>query len=56
MDEYDYASQKRIRSFRMPANSGPVYSVKSMPNGKQIVWYVYEYVYIYEADSFLPFY
>ncbi|RCH92078.1 Transcription factor spt8 [Rhizopus azygosporus] len=37
VDEYDYASQKRIRSFRMPANSGPVYSVKSMPNGKQIV-------------------
>ncbi|CEP12301.1 hypothetical protein [Parasitella parasitica] len=37
VDEYDFASQKWIQSFRMPANSGPVSCVKSMPNGKHIV-------------------
>ncbi|KAI8373300.1 WD40-repeat-containing domain protein [Blakeslea trispora] len=37
IDEYDYASQKWIQSFRMPANSGPVSCVKSMPNGKHII-------------------
>ncbi|OBZ86871.1 Transcription factor SPT8 [Choanephora cucurbitarum] len=37
VDEYDYASQKWIQSFRMPANSGPVSCVKSMPNGKHII-------------------
>ncbi|KAG2213472.1 hypothetical protein INT47_009146 [Mucor saturninus] len=37
VDEYDYASQKCIQSFRMPANSGPVSYVISMPNGKHII-------------------
>lgn len=37
VDEYDYASQKWIQSFRMPANSGPVSYVTSMPNGKHII-------------------
>lgn len=37
MDEYDYASQKWVQSFRMPANSGPVSYVTSMPNGKHII-------------------
>ncbi|KAG2196443.1 hypothetical protein INT46_011820 [Mucor plumbeus] len=37
VDEYDFASQKWIQSFRMPANSGPVSCVKSMPNGKHII-------------------
>ncbi|KAI8638125.1 WD40-repeat-containing domain protein [Parasitella parasitica] len=37
VDEYDFASQKWIQSFRMPANSGPVSCVRSMPNGKHIV-------------------
>ncbi|KAL9538340.1 hypothetical protein MBANPS3_011008 [Mucor bainieri] len=37
VDEYDFASQKWMQSFRMPANSGPVSYVKSMPNGKHIV-------------------
>lgn len=38
VDEWDYAAQKLIRSFRMPANSGPVSCVASMPNGKHIIW------------------
>ncbi|KAG2223704.1 hypothetical protein INT45_007282 [Circinella minor] len=37
VDEWDFASQKLIRSFRMPANSGPVSYVASMPNGKNII-------------------
>ncbi|RUP51781.1 WD40-repeat-containing domain protein [Jimgerdemannia flammicorona] len=37
VDEWDFASQKHIRSFRMPANSGPVSYVTSMPNGKHII-------------------
>ncbi|KAI8390957.1 WD40-repeat-containing domain protein, partial [Radiomyces spectabilis] len=37
VDEWDYASQKHIRSFRMPANSGPVSYVTSMPNGNHII-------------------
>ncbi|KAI8887143.1 WD40 repeat-like protein, partial [Backusella circina FSU 941] len=37
VDEYDYAQQKWIQSFRMPANSGPVSYVTSMPNGKHII-------------------
>ncbi|KAG0739860.1 hypothetical protein G6F57_004595 [Rhizopus arrhizus] len=37
VDEYDQASQKWIRGFRMPSNSGPVSCVTSMPNGKQII-------------------
>ncbi|KAI9315180.1 WD40-repeat-containing domain protein, partial [Dichotomocladium elegans] len=37
VDEWDYASQKLIRSFRMPMNSGPVSYVASMPNGKHII-------------------
>ncbi|KAI7877858.1 WD40 repeat-like protein [Lichtheimia hyalospora FSU 10163] len=37
VDEWDYAAQKLIRSFRMPANSGPVSCVASMPNGKHII-------------------
>lgn len=40
VDEYDYASQKWIQTFRMPANSGPVSYVTSMPNGKHIIWLV----------------
>lgn len=38
VDEYDFGSQKWIQSFRMPANSGPVSYVTSMPNGKHIIW------------------
>ncbi|RCH78617.1 Transcription factor spt8, partial [Rhizopus stolonifer] len=37
VDEYDFGSQTWIQSFRMPANSGPVSCVKSMPNGKHII-------------------
>ncbi|GAA5802740.1 WD40-repeat-containing domain protein [Helicostylum pulchrum] len=37
VDEYDFASQKWVQSFRMPANSGPVSYVTSMPNGKHII-------------------
>ncbi|KAI8137071.1 WD40-repeat-containing domain protein [Fennellomyces sp. T-0311] len=37
VDEWDFASQKLVRSFRMPANSGPVSYVASMPNGKHII-------------------
>ncbi|RUS18648.1 WD40-repeat-containing domain protein [Endogone sp. FLAS-F59071] len=37
VDEWDFTSQKHIRSFRMPANSGPVSYVTSMPNGKHII-------------------
>ncbi|KAI9488410.1 WD40-repeat-containing domain protein [Zychaea mexicana] len=37
VDEWDFASQKLIRSFRMPANSGPVSYVASMPNNKHII-------------------
>ncbi|KAG2181257.1 hypothetical protein INT43_008840 [Umbelopsis isabellina] len=37
VDEYDFAAQKLIRSFRMPANSGPVSCVASLPNGSHIV-------------------
>ncbi|KAI8991348.1 WD40-repeat-containing domain protein [Mycotypha africana] len=37
VDEYDFAQQKQIQSLRMPANSGPVSCVRSMPNGKHII-------------------
>ncbi|KAI8990066.1 WD40-repeat-containing domain protein, partial [Pilobolus umbonatus] len=37
VDEYDFASQKWMKSFRMPTNSGPVSCVVSMPNGKHIL-------------------
>ncbi|CAO3694237.1 unnamed protein product [Umbelopsis ramanniana] len=37
VDEYDFAAQKLIRSFRMPANSGPVSCVASLPNGSHII-------------------
>ncbi|CAG8613978.1 6342_t:CDS:10 [Dentiscutata heterogama] len=37
VDEWDFASGKFIRSFKMPSNSGPVSCVASMPNGKHIV-------------------
>ncbi|KAI8086504.1 WD40-repeat-containing domain protein [Halteromyces radiatus] len=37
VDEWDYTGQKLLQSFRMPANSGPVYHVTAMPNGKHIV-------------------
>ncbi|KAI9272036.1 WD40-repeat-containing domain protein [Sporodiniella umbellata] len=37
IDEYDFASQKWIRGFRMPSNSGPVSCVAAMPNGKHVV-------------------
>lgn len=37
VDEWDFASGKFVRSFKMPSNSGPVSCVASMPNGKHIV-------------------
>ncbi|CAG8766465.1 1266_t:CDS:2, partial [Cetraspora pellucida] len=37
VDEWDFASGKHIRSFKMPSNSGPVSCVASMPNGRHIV-------------------
>ncbi|KAL1930545.1 hypothetical protein VTP01DRAFT_10707 [Rhizomucor pusillus] len=37
VDEWDYNSQKLIRSFKMPANSGPVSNVACMPSGKHVV-------------------
>ncbi|CAG8473026.1 13718_t:CDS:10, partial [Racocetra persica] len=37
VDEWDFASGKHTRSFKMPSNSGPVSCVASMPNGRHIV-------------------
>ncbi|CAG8579771.1 1636_t:CDS:10 [Paraglomus occultum] len=37
VDEWDFASGKCMRIFRMPSNSGPVSCVSGMPNGKHIV-------------------
>jgi len=37
VDEWDFVSGRRIRSFKMPSGSGPVSYVTSMPNGKHIV-------------------
>ncbi|CAO3659872.1 unnamed protein product [Umbelopsis vinacea] len=42
VDEYDFAAQKLIRSFRMPANSGPVSCVTSLPNGSHIICASYD--------------
>lgn len=38
VDEWDYVGQKPNQSLRMPLNSGPVYHVNAMPNGKHIIW------------------
>ncbi|KAI8344002.1 WD40-repeat-containing domain protein [Chlamydoabsidia padenii] len=37
VDEWDSVGQKHIQSLRMPLNSGPVYHVNAMPNGKHII-------------------
>lgn len=38
VDEWDTTGQKLVQSLRMPLNSGPVYNVAAMPNGKHIIW------------------
>ncbi|KAI7867639.1 WD40-repeat-containing domain protein [Spinellus fusiger] len=37
VDEWDFASLKHKKTFRMPANSGPVSFVTGMPNGKHLI-------------------
>ncbi|KAG0197627.1 Transcription factor spt8 [Mortierella sp. GBA30] len=37
VDEWDFAEGRFIRSIKMPANSGPVSFVKSMPNNKHLI-------------------
>ncbi|CAO3592530.1 unnamed protein product [Absidia cylindrospora] len=37
VDEWDTVGQKLVQSLRMPLNSGPVYNVSAMPNGKHII-------------------
>lgn len=38
VDEWDFADGRLIQSIKMPANSGPVSFVKSLPNNKHIIW------------------
>ena len=38
VDEYDFATEKLMRSLRMPGDSGPVSYVASMPNNNHIIW------------------
>lgn len=40
VDEWDFAEGRFIQSIKMPANSGPVSYVKSVPNNKHLIWYV----------------
>ncbi|KAI8596135.1 WD40-repeat-containing domain protein, partial [Dissophora ornata] len=37
VDEWDFAEGRFIQSIRMPANSGPVSFVKSLPNNKHLI-------------------
>ncbi|KAF9213205.1 Transcription factor spt8 [Podila verticillata] len=37
LDEWDFADGRLIQSIKMPANSGPVSFVKSLPNNKHII-------------------
>ncbi|KAF9322198.1 hypothetical protein BG003_005361 [Podila horticola] len=37
VDEWDFADGRLIQSIKMPANSGPVSFVKSLPNNKHII-------------------
>jgi transcriptional activator SPT8 len=38
VDEWDIKEGKLIRQLSLPKGSGSVYSVKCLPNGKQIIW------------------
>lgn len=38
VDEWDFAEGRFIQSIKMPANSGPVSFVKSLPNNKHLIW------------------
>ncbi|KAJ8323505.1 Transcription factor spt8 [Batrachochytrium dendrobatidis] len=50
VDEFDVAEGALLRSIRMPRDSGPVYLVKSLPNGRSLICASYDNIRLWDLQ------